>query len=136
MSVTYILYRSRPSPELSFAQQLEIVADAARKNGNIGISGYMLMDDDRFVQWLEGASDRVEALFSKIAGDNRHQDVTVLTRGASDTRRFSEWGMGFAHSSKHGELFEKLGIAAGDPTDDEWLSVFEQLATHLTSEAA
>lgn len=130
MSLFWILYRSTPV-DLDLAEQLEISADAAARNGKRHISGYLLMDDSLFVQFLEGKEESVRSLFEKIRNDPRHNQVEVLAEGTAEARRFGAWAMGFAHSRKHEPVFDELEAFAEDLVPEQWVSVFERLPAVL-----
>lgn len=48
-----------------------------------------------FVQVLEGPRDEVEAIYQKIAQDERHKHAFVLHEGTAASRMFPDWRMGF-----------------------------------------
>ena len=80
--------RAFDAPEL---QQLAI--DAAQRNAEREVSGFLYYQDGKFLQYIEGADSNVSALMEKITGDPRHT-VTHQRRDALlPTRRFPNWSM-------------------------------------------
>ena len=55
------------------------------------------------MQALEGDEEDVEFIFNKILNDERHYQVTVLSRRKVEYRSFDKWSMGFK-SLRHNEL--------------------------------
>ena len=94
--------------EISFyAESLkELAARAASRNAELSVTGYLYYSEGRFLQYLEGESQTVEGLFSRIAADPRHDVVTSLCEDTVSDRRFPTWHMRWlnAGSTKHIEL--------------------------------
>lgn len=130
MALHWILYRSLPV-DLSLTEQLEIAADAAVRNGRRHVSGYLIMGESFFVQFLEGKEEKIRTLFEKIRRDPRHEQVEVLAEGTAEARRFGAWAMGFSHSRKHAKIFQSLGDVNQGFSPQEWVSVFERLPLSL-----
>lgn len=72
-----------------------ILGACARNNAPAKITGALLYDRGRFVQWLEGPAREVDQLYAVVTRDDRHCDVTTLISETSDRRRFAEWRMAF-----------------------------------------
>lgn len=84
-------YVSRAVPEMPLAAKLRIVQQAWGFNTRMGITGEMLVGDGRFTQTIEGPSEVILGLASRILTDRRHQDISVLGFGPIDARRFRNW---------------------------------------------
>jgi hypothetical protein len=56
----------------------------------------LLYTDGSFLQALEGDEAVVRDLYATIAGDDRHQQVTLIIEFPVETRSFSDWSMGLA----------------------------------------
>jgi len=67
--------------------------DAARFNRDAGVTGVLLFDGTRFLQYLEGPSDGVSVAFSRVLGASSHHDVMELQRGTVAARRLPYWPM-------------------------------------------
>lgn len=71
-------------------QQLE--AKAASANAERSITGYLTYRNERFTQYLEGSSDELMALMSRIRRDSRHTISVEMDLGVT-RRRFPGWSM-------------------------------------------
>lgn len=75
-------------------KMIEVIVDrAVERNSRDGISGALLCSASHFMQWLEGSSEAVEAVWTRIRHDRRHQITRVLFDGTVSTRRFGDWAM-------------------------------------------
>lgn len=103
MSVYSIVYSSRATGDAAGAGLMptinNILAKARRRNSACGVTGALLVTEGRFVQVLEGSHDEVEAIFQRISGDSRHDDIEILSSQFSDRPRFKEWSMAFVGDS-------------------------------------
>jgi hypothetical protein len=61
-----------------------------------GITGLLAYAHGVFLQVIEGEEAVVEALFSRILTDPRHNNTQVLHRGEISERIYADWGMGSA----------------------------------------
>jgi len=75
-------------------QQLgEIFSVARSSNKKLGVTGALLIDDDQFVQTLEGPEPAVRDLYVKISKDRRHEHIELLESGDVPERVFGRWAM-------------------------------------------
>jgi FAD-dependent sensor of blue light len=75
-------------------QQLgEIFSVARSSNKKLGVTGALLINDDQFVQTLEGPEPAVRDLYAKISKDRRHEHVELLESGDVAGRVFGKWAM-------------------------------------------
>jgi Sensors of blue-light using FAD len=75
-------------------QQLgEIFSVARSANKKLGVTGALLINDDQFVQTLEGPEPAVRDLYTKISKDRRHEHVELLESGDVAGRVFGRWAM-------------------------------------------
>jgi len=90
-----LIYRSRSLiPPDRLKKELGVLfGDARSNNKQQHITGALLLDDERFVQVLEGDEAAVRALFTHISGDPRHDSVVLLESGPVAGRVFSRWAM-------------------------------------------
>jgi hypothetical protein len=89
-----LMYCSR-SPDVASPETLAaIVAKSRANNPARGITGVLCSSGKIYLQVLEGGRAEVNALYNKIASDNRHTDVTMLCYEEIEERRFSHWAMG------------------------------------------
>lgn len=78
---------------LSNGKLHQIVYDAARFNRNAGVSGVLLFDGERFLQYLEGPEDGLSVAYSRVLGASRHNEIVELQRGRVGQRRLPFWPM-------------------------------------------
>lgn len=71
----------------------DILAEARRNNARDDITGVLTFTGGRFVQILEGRSDRLEDLLARLLVDHRHRDMEVLARRTITHRDFPGWDM-------------------------------------------
>jgi len=92
----YRLVYVSSATQLFSKSQLVLLLDQARAfNQQRGITGMLLYKDGNFIQLIEGAQDQVQALYARIAKDERHRGVEVVFEGDVGERLFSDWSMGF-----------------------------------------
>lgn len=88
-----LVYMSTPTRSLACEELHAIVSAATRNNNRNGITGILIQDHRRFLQYLEGNEEQVEATFARIALDPRHHAIFRLRSGMIDRRQFPEWSM-------------------------------------------
>lgn len=75
----------------------EAVAELARRaeaaNSRLGITGLLLWNSRHFMQLLEGESQHVMDVMTRIAIDPRHADIVYLRTEERANRECPEWGM-------------------------------------------
>ena len=92
-----LIYASWARPQLDQQFVLEMVKEARRRNQQLGITGLLLFDSERFIQLLEGEPEAVGDVTASIERDRRHHHYTPLHAGPQlSGRRFPAWSMGFA----------------------------------------
>jgi hypothetical protein len=92
MALIQLIYASRP---FGFDEAMlnGILIDARRCNQRDDITGALVCRADLYLQYLEGPEIAVAAAFTRIAGDNRHLDVTRLVYAPIMARLFPKWAM-------------------------------------------
>ncbi|UCG87780.1 MAG: BLUF domain-containing protein [Gemmatimonadota bacterium] len=89
--ISYISKFSRP---LTRDEVNQLAADAEERNRSLGITGMLMSSGGIFYQMLEGPIEAVDSLFQKIAADQRHTDVLVLSvQEEIEDRLFPSWAM-------------------------------------------
>ncbi|USQ94270.1 BLUF domain-containing protein [Caulobacter sp. RL271] len=91
-----LIYASRfTGAERAFDEVLRaIIAKSIQNNRLDDITGFLVVAEGRFLQWLEGPETALEETFARIARDQRHADLRTLADGPADHRRFRDWNMG------------------------------------------
>lgn len=91
-----LLYASRASESIDEGLLHAIVERSRANNLEHGITGILCVypDGGVFLQAIEGARAEVNALYANLVRDGRHREVTLLSYGEIEERRFSAWRMG------------------------------------------
>jgi len=93
-----------------------ILVNARRFNSRKGIGGVLYFGHGYFFQYLEGHADAVDCLYARICRDDRHREVTRMTRRPVRTRRFENWSMKFVAIERVvGEVLQRHGMNEFDP---------------------
>lgn len=95
-SVLYeVLYVSTLAPQHPPGIVAEIAARARQRNAELGVTGLLIFDGQRFCQQLEGTQKAVLKLIDRIREDPRHIQVEVLHHGPLAQRRFHQFSLAF-----------------------------------------
>jgi Sensors of blue-light using FAD len=128
MSLAQLTYASRPFG-FDTAMLAGILLDARRCNSRDGITGLLICRADLYLQLLEGPEDMVTAAYSRIAADDRHMDLRLLTRRPVIDRLFPSWAM--RDDPARSWLWTKAEIDGGAlerASEADILSVFHRIA--------
>lgn len=93
MSLRALAYISTAHPDLTLSQLDDLVASAARFNLQAGVTGLLLHDGTRFLQFIEGPEDGLSVAYSRIVAAHSHRDVLLLGRETTSGRFFPYWSM-------------------------------------------
>ncbi len=128
MPLLQLTYASRPFG-FDDAMLAGILLDARRCNPRDGITGLLICRADLYLQLLEGPEAAVEATYRRIAVDDRHMDLALLTRRAVTERLFPNWAM--RDDPARSWLWTKAEVDNGALTrasEDDILAVFHRVA--------
>lgn len=128
----YAIYTSRATIAASPARHNDILDVSQRNNRMLGVTGFLLREDDYFLQFLEGPKPGLFKLLDRIRKDSRHEDMRTLQVGSASRIFLPDWQMGYVdrrqvslgdylHIGESG-----LDICTADPFD---------LVTYLMSQA-
>jgi hypothetical protein len=95
-----VVYRSVADRRLSPARLGELLDAARARNAEENLTGLLLYDGERFVQWLEGPADGLHRVWTSIQADGRHADIELLGTPRLPVRLFRSWDMGLAGRSR------------------------------------
>ena len=98
MREAQLLYFSRKN-DLGSGGIFTLLDQARLNNGRAGLTGVLVFNRNYFLQCLEGPREAVTRAFARIAGDSRHQGVTLMSFREVAERDFSEWSMGLVDST-------------------------------------
>ena len=87
-----LIYCSQPFG-FDLAMLAGILATSRRNNRRDDITGALICRHDLYLQLIEGPPSAIDALYSRIAADDRHLDVKLLAAADVATRIFPEWAM-------------------------------------------
>jgi len=73
----------------------DILAQSRRNNPPSNIGGVLCYGDGYFFQCLEGERSVVERLYDRLLEDERHQEITLLSKRPVPQRMFKLWSMKF-----------------------------------------
>lgn len=91
-----VLYVSTIAPDQPLSVVAEIAGRARVVNAELGITGLLIFDGQRFCQQLEGPQKSVLKLIERIRNDPRHINVEVLHHGPLAGRRFQQFTLAFS----------------------------------------
>jgi len=88
-----LVYKSRATEAFDSRSLGDLVARAQTRNASEGLTGAVYYDNGRFLQWLEGPANRLDAAAVSISRDERHTDLELLSYGFVQARMYSGWTM-------------------------------------------
>ncbi|AWH53516.1 F420H(2):quinone oxidoreductase [Stenotrophomonas sp. ESTM1D_MKCIP4_1] len=88
-----VVYRSVAVPGMDSARLERIVQGAQRFNRMAGVTGAMLFDGSRFLQYVEGPDDGIEGAIGRIRASKDHDRLHTMGDARIDARRFPAWDM-------------------------------------------
>lgn len=94
----------------------EILAQSRRNNQRRNLVGALYYANGIFFQCLEGEEAEIDALLVALREDDRHKDLTILSRTSIDERVFQDWEMKFAmldHEIR--QFLHEYGLGKFDP---------------------
>lgn len=113
-----LVYFSRSTRDMTLLDIQKILEVARDNNNALQICGMLCYEQRYFLQALEGERDVVNELYLDIAGDPRHDEVTIISYNEVEDRWFGAWNMGFAPASDDFyALLSELGKNEFRPAD-------------------
>ncbi len=94
-SLHRLKYVSTPRAGLDEAQLRDILKSARRHNPPRGLTGFLAFSPEHFVQVLEGGRAALTECFTRLARDERHHSLVLLSFDAIQQRDFCDWSMGY-----------------------------------------
>lgn len=88
-----LIYQSRARSLMPSRALSRLLVQARSNNQRLGITGVLLVQSGRFMQWLEGDEATVRTLYDTIRHDDRHCDVNLLLTARAPSRVFPDWAM-------------------------------------------
>lgn len=95
-----LIYVSKSDSKLSINELSKIFEEATRRNKIASITGFIVYNEEYFMQVIEGYEDKINNLYEVIAQDSRHTNLLLLGTKDNDIRDFEEWNLGYIYSEK------------------------------------
>lgn len=93
MRLVRLIYASRLNDNVDTSDLAKIYEKAVKNNTGRNITGILVFGNDRFLQYLEGGREQVNAVYSKISRDPRHKDNLIIDYAEISERVFDQWAM-------------------------------------------
>mgnify|MGYP006156611073 CR=1 FL=1 len=93
--IAQLVYRSAAAGPMGHAELARLLEQARARNEAERLTGLLVYDQGRFVQWLEGPTTGVERIWDSIRRDSRHVEIERLHTPWHPERLFPEWRMQF-----------------------------------------
>jgi Sensors of blue-light using FAD len=111
------------SENSDFSAFKRIVHSARRRNGQLGLTGVLVFDGERFCHLIEGPEQAFADVMQRIASDARHTGLTMLQAPIDATSRLLfTWRSGYC-SPDDLDQFNAPGALAGDAAVMAFLAV-------------
>ncbi len=133
MPLLQLVYASHPFG-FDSAILSAILLDARRCNSRDDITGMLICRADLYLQLLEGPAEAVDAAYRRIAADDRHLDLRLLSRQPVEARLFPLWSM--QDDPARSWLWTKAEVEAGvldQASPDAVRAVFHRLAAEAAN---
>jgi methylmalonyl-CoA mutase cobalamin-binding subunit len=91
-----LIYRSEATQNFDSGRFDQIMDVAVARNAREGLTGTLVYDQGRFMQWLEGPQEALDRVLGSIRVDSRHTGLEVLRARPIRERAFSDWRMRLA----------------------------------------
>jgi len=88
-----LIYVSKANQGFNEVELTRVVSRFTQDNKNEGVTGFLFYQNNLFFQYLEGNSNSLSQLFTKIAHDDRHTLVSTLLSDKEQKPRFADWPM-------------------------------------------
>ncbi len=89
-----LMYASRAVASVDQEELVAILRKSKANNPALGVTGVLCFSEGVFLQVLEGGRSAVNRLYNRIASDERHTQVELLSYAEIGERRFAGWSMG------------------------------------------
>jgi hypothetical protein len=107
------IYASRIAPGEPLTSVATIARVSRLNNQQLDITGLLVFDGERFIQYLEGPQAGVGELANTTSVDKRHTDFMVLHEGNfAGERSFPGWSLAYA-SAPDEQALPQLASASG-----------------------
>jgi hypothetical protein len=94
-----LLYVSKPVGPITTYVTTSILEASSVNNKKSDITGVLCQGSGVYLQVLEGQRSAINALFSQIMADSRHNSVEILSLEEIEQRRYGQWSMALVQLS-------------------------------------
>ena len=88
-----LTYVSRYNTDNANIEVARILEQAQRNNERNGITGALVINDNYFLQVIEGARPVINNLLKKLIEDKRHYSLQIIECCEIEERRWNKWSM-------------------------------------------
>lgn len=99
--ISCLTYKSIATASPSATDLHALVGKARARNRKLSVTGMLLYEHGSFLQTLEGPPEQLDALWTSIKQDPRHDHIEVLSEHMVPARLFSDWDL-LLHSRLEG----------------------------------
>lgn len=90
-----LIYASRAARDMTVDELRALLTTSRERNAAVGLTGMLCYDSTRFLQYLEGEREAVNAAYGRIMRDTRHNALLLLDYRDIQARLFGDWDMGY-----------------------------------------
>jgi len=108
LRLTYISRYNTKNANIEVARILE---QARRNNERSGVTGVLVMNENYFLQVIEGARPVINNLLRKLVNDERHFDLEVIDCRAVEERYWNKWSMKYLTTSDQNKEYFKYSAS-------------------------
>ena len=131
MALRRIVYTSQALEQFSKRSLLNLLHKARAFNTIDNITGVLMHRKGNFLQVIEGESENVGDLLTRVLSDPRHNQVEIISDSSVDRRFFSDWTMGCTDFDK-----PELSLIPGVRADLSDPQIIEDIIIRLPEIAA
>ena len=88
-----LIYKSKSKQAITWDMVRDIMHSSKVHNDEAKVSGVLLATSSHYLQVLEGPYETVNEIFMRIACDQRHCEIQLISFSVIDARIFEAWGM-------------------------------------------
>lgn len=88
-----LIYKSRSAKAFNWDIVRDITSTSEANNERSGVSGVLIASRSHLLQVLKGKFESINSVFRRIAVDDRHSELSIVSFSVVDARLFGGWGM-------------------------------------------
>ena len=92
-----VIYCSQATHEFTSEELIALLQTSRTRNEAAGLTGMLMYCRQSFLQMLEGDEAALDATYSRIVADRRHDNLRLLMSVEVEAPLFADWSMGFEH---------------------------------------